>query len=129
MSDVVNTPLNQALAIQQKCAKQGFDWPDATPVFDKVIEELNEVKAELATEMVNQLAVEDEVGDLFFAAVNLARHLNVDPDTALTKATAKFNKRFSLLESFAAQEGVAVNQLSLDELELLWLKAKQCLRT
>ncbi len=116
--------LQRALDIQLKCAEFGFDWPDAAPVFDKIVEEIDEVKAELNTSEPQQHKIEDEVGDLFFAVVNLSRHLNVNPDVALARATDKFSKRFTLVQELAAAECVELYKLSAEELEILWQKAK-----
>lgn len=116
--------LQKALDIQLKCAEYGFDWPDAAPVFDKIAEEIDEVKAEVNTTEPQQHKIEDEVGDLFFAVVNLSRHLNVNPDLALARATDKFSKRFALVQELAAAECVELHKLSAEELEILWKKAK-----
>lgn len=128
MSDEGRGALKQALLTQVQCAKLGFDWPDVAPVFDKVVEELDEIKAEVNAPQARQSAIEDEVGDLFFAAVNLARHLNVEPERALKNANDKFCQRFSLVEQFAKQDGVELAQASAIELELYWVKAKKVLQ-
>lgn len=113
-----------AQKLQKQCAKVGFDWHDAFPVIDKVIEEINEVRDELIQERINQQAVEEEIGDLLFAVVNLARHCDVDADTALRNASHKFSKRFRLVEQLAAQQATPLTRMTLDEMEVLWQTAK-----
>jgi ATP diphosphatase len=119
--------LQKALNTQLECAKLGFDWPDVAPVFDKVLEEIEEVKAEVYAQPRQQDKIEDEIGDLFFAVVNLSRHLGVNPDEALKKANEKFSKRFSLVQQFAANDGLELIRLHTDALELLWDRAKRTL--
>lgn len=109
--------LLRAEKLQKRAARTGFDWPETVRVIDKIVEELDEVR-----EAVTQDEREEEVGDLLFAVVNLARHLKVDPETALRKGNAKFDRRFRSME---AQAGDAFAALSLDEKEGLWQKAKQ----
>lgn len=113
-----------AQKLQKQCAKVGFDWPDVMPVIDKVLEEVQEVKDELANAPVNQSAVEEEIGDLLFAVVNLARHCEVDADTALRNASHKFSRRFKLVERMAAQQSTSLENLSLEAMESLWQQAK-----
>ncbi len=110
--------LMRADKLQKRAARTGFDWPDAEGPRDKIVEELVEI-ADAATDD----AREDEVGDLLFAAVNLARHLKVDPEVALRRANAKFEKRFRAIE---AADGFAA--LSLEEKEALWTAAKEAQR-
>jgi ATP diphosphatase len=119
--------LQKALNTQLECAKLGFDWPDVAPVFDKILEEIEEVKAEVYAQPRQQDKIEDEIGDLFFAVVNLSRHLGVNPDEALKKANEKFSKRFSLVQQFAANDGLELISLHTDALELLWDRAKRTL--
>ena len=88
------TPLLRAQKIQKKCSKVGFDWTELLPVVDKIHEEINEVLAEVNVSEPDQQAVEEEIGDLLFAVVNLARHTCVNAETALIKANRKFEKRF-----------------------------------
>ena len=119
--------LQKALHIQLECANLGFDWPEVGPVFDKVLEEIEEVRAEVYTQQQQQDKIEDEIGDLFFAVVNLSRHLDVNPDLALKKANEKFCKRFLLVQKFAANEDLELTSLRFDALERLWQKAKKTL--
>ena len=113
--------LLRADKIQKRAARIGFDWPDARPVFDKLKEEI----AELETEFQNPAerhALEDEMGDILFAAANLARKLDIDPEAALRHATAKFERRFRRVETLAAEHAVGSD---LDSLEELWQQVKR----
>lgn len=117
--------LTLAKKYQKSAARQGFDWPDWRGVLDKVREEVTEIEAELEVEAKNQQAIEEEIGDALFAMVNLARHCDVDPDSALRKASHKFSARFQNVESQARETGQDMTALSLDELEALWQQAKR----
>jgi len=114
--------LSRALKLQQKAGKVGFDWNDVRSVLAKLNEEIAEVEAEIAEGSSGTLS--DEVGDLLFAAVNLARHLKVDPEAALRSANAKFERRFAHIENRLAEKGRRPEGASLDEMEALWLEAK-----
>lgn len=116
--------LVEAHKLGSKAAKVGFDWPDVSGLFDKVQEEVAEVRAEL-TDTPDQAKVEEEVGDLFFVLTNLSRHLQVDPEQALRKANAKFRRRFGAMEQAA---GAGFANLPLEEKEALWTAAKQAER-
>ncbi|GBL06311.1 nucleoside triphosphate pyrophosphohydrolase [Glaciecola sp. KUL10] len=118
-------PLIKATKLQKKCAKVGFDWDDIPPVIDKVREEIIEIEEELAKPVKQADLIEEEVGDLFFACVNLARHLNVDAERALSKANTKFETRFRHVEDAVKFEGKEIKQCSLDELERHWVRAKK----
>jgi len=115
--------LTRALKLQQKAGKVGFDWNDPRAVLAKLREEIDEVEAELDADDAQRVA--DEVGDLLFAVANLARHLEVDPETALRAANAKFERRFRGMESLAAVRGVAFESLDLDAQERLWQEMKR----
>ncbi len=118
-------PILKAEKIQKRCAKVGFDWPNASPVFDKVREEIIEIEEELLEkENINQQAVEEEVGDLLFAVVNLARHLNVNAETALIKANNKFESRFRQVEGLIQKDKADIKKLTLEDLEQYWITAK-----
>jgi len=111
--------LARAEKIQKRAARVGFDWDDMADVKAKLLEELQEI------ETADSLpAIEDEVGDLLFAAVNLARHYRVEPETALRRATAKFERRFRAMEGEAGESFAA---LSLQEKEVLWQQVKRTL--
>ena len=103
----------------------GFDWPDADGLFDKLHEEIGELKAELTPSSGSQSspAIEAELGDLLFTAINLARHLKVDPESALRATNAKFRRRFAAMES-AAGGSDALAASTPSELDLLWNQAK-----
>jgi MazG family protein len=112
--------LLRAAKISRRAARIGFDWPDARSVLTKVAEEIAEIETELAG-ATTPAALEEEIGDLLFAAANLARKLNVEPETALRRATAKFERRFRVLEALAKQHGI---NCDLDALETLWRQIK-----
>ncbi|MDR1977379.1 MAG: nucleoside triphosphate pyrophosphohydrolase [Synergistaceae bacterium] len=118
-------PLLKAHRMQGKAAHVGFDWPkgDSKPLFEKLDEEITELKEAIAANAVD--AMEDELGDVLFMTVNLARHLNVNPDAALSGACAKFAGRFRKVERDAADRGLQLERCSLEELDELWNKAKK----
>jgi len=113
--------LAEATKLGSKAAKAGFDWPDVSGLFDKLNEEIGELKAEL-NEKPDAAAVASEVGDLLFTAVNLARHLHVDPEFALRETNAKFRRRFATME---AASSTPLENLAPESLEKLWDKAKE----
>jgi len=110
----------EASKLGSRAAKVGFDWPDATGLFDKLDEEIAELKAELNAPE----AAFEELGDLLFTAVNLSRHLKLDPEFALRAANAKFRKRFAAMEQIAGGSDELATRTPA-ELEALWQKAKQ----
>jgi XTP/dITP diphosphohydrolase/ATP diphosphatase len=107
-----------------KAAKVGFDWPDARGLFDKLDEEIAELKAELSPASSGSQAAFEEFGDLLLTAVNLARHLKIEPELALRAANAKFRRRFSAMER-AAGGADALERLDSGQLEELWAQAKE----
>lgn len=115
--------LSRASKLQKRAAQVGFDWPAALPVVDKVREELDEVLEAMADGDAAEVA--DEIGDLLFSVVNLARHLKVDPETALRSANGKFDRRFRFIEAVLHQQGRALEACSLEELDALWGEAKR----
>ncbi len=115
-------PLRRAAAVQKRAAGVGFDWPDRTGVVDKLREEIDELSAELRRG--SRARVKDEVGDILFTAVNLARYLGVDPESVLEGATEKFVGRFDEVERRAKEDGKKLSSMSLDEMERLWQKSK-----
>ena len=119
--------LMRADKLQRRAARVGFDWPEARQVLDKIDEEIGELRAELDSGAKLD-AVEDEVGDLLFALANLARHLKVDPEAALRRCNAKFERRFRAIEASLAAEGRRPENASLEEMEALWQRAKQAER-
>jgi ATP diphosphatase len=114
--------LSRAMKLQEKAGKVGFDWNDVRAVLEKIREEIVEVEAEIAEGSAQALS--GEVGDLLFAAVNLARHLKIDPEAALRSANAKFERRFAHIENRLAEAGQTPESVSLDEMERLWVEAK-----
>jgi len=121
--------LNRAYKIQKRCASVGFDWKTLAPVIAKIEEEIEEVLAEVVREDLSaqqkQLRIEDELGDLLFANVNLVRHLNCSPEQVLRQANSKFEKRFRLVELHVLQQGKQLSDYSLEELEVIWGKVKK----
>ncbi len=115
--------LLRAEKLQKRAARTGFDWTETPPIFDKLDEEVAEVKAAIASGDPD--AIEDEVGDLLFVAANLARRLFIDPEQALRKANAKFERRFRAMEGMAAEEKVDIASLTLEEQEAYWQRVKR----
>jgi nucleoside triphosphate diphosphatase len=112
--------------IQDRAAQHGFDWPDIAPVFEKVLEELEEVKE--AWESGDQAHIQEEVGDLLLVTVNLARHLKVNPELALKQSTRKFTQRFNYIEQQVAASARQLTDCELAELDAFWHQAKQALK-
>lgn len=108
--------LLRAQKIQKRASRVGFDWPDKAPVKAKLLEELDEVEQAESPEHIHE-----EIGDLIFSAVNLARHYNVDAEQALTDATRKFSLRFNKVEETVPRD---MKDMSIDELEEVWQRAK-----
>ena len=120
----LNLPaLSRALKIQKRASHVGFDWSSLAPVLDKVSEELQEVRDAIAS--AEPAAISEELGDLLFATVNVARHLKVDPETALRAANIKFSQRLQYVEQQAHQQGMAISDCSEAQLDALWSLAKQ----
>jgi XTP/dITP diphosphohydrolase/ATP diphosphatase len=114
----------EASKLGSRAAKVGFDWPDTEGLFDKLHEEISELKAELdSAPTQSQAAIEAELGDLLFTAINLARHLKVDPESAVRASNAKFRRRFATMETAAGGAG-ALAASTPSELDLLWNQAK-----
>ena len=119
--------LLRAEKLQRRAARVGFDWPDEGPVFDKVLEEVAELREAAGSRESPDAAgssVSEEVGDLLFACVNLARHLGVEPEAALRAANAKFTARFRHVEAALAESGHDAATVGLAELDRLWEEAK-----
>jgi nucleoside triphosphate diphosphatase len=116
-------PLLMAYRLQERAAGVGFDWPDAAGPLEKVKEEIAELERETGSGDKERL--EDEVGDLLFAAVNLARKLAVDPRAALERANGKFTRRFETVERLAAERGLEMGRASLEQLDRLWDEVKR----
>ncbi|UVW34603.1 nucleoside triphosphate pyrophosphohydrolase [SAR92 clade bacterium H455] len=114
--------LSRAQKLQKRAASKGFDWQHLNQVVEVVRDELEELEAEIAIN--DTAAIEDELGDLLFSCVNLARHLDVDPERALCRANGKFQRRFQAMEELAQQAGSDFSQLSTDKMEELWVEVK-----
>ncbi|MDH3456367.1 MAG: nucleoside triphosphate pyrophosphohydrolase [Gemmatimonadota bacterium] len=117
-------PLLRAFRLQERAAGVGFDWPDAAGPLEKVHEEVEELSEEIADATSSAAVVEDEIGDLFFAVVNLARKLGHDPRTTLEQANAKFERRFRRIEQLAKERGLDMSQATLEDLDRLWEEVK-----
>jgi len=115
--------LSRAAKLQKRAGQVGFDWPCALPVVDNVREELDEVLEAMADN--DPVAIADEVGDLLFAAVNLARHLKVDPESALRGANAKFERRFRFIEQALRDTHQSIEDCTLETMDALWGEAKR----
>jgi ATP diphosphatase len=117
--------LLRAVKLQNRAARVGFDWPDLTPVLDKVAEEAREVVE--ARETLGPDALEEEFGDLLFVLANVARHLGIDPEAALRGANAKFVRRFEGIEARLAEAGKKPHESDLEEMDALWdaIKAEE----
>jgi tetrapyrrole methylase family protein/MazG family protein/ATP diphosphatase len=115
--------LIEANKLTSKAAKVGFDWENAEQIFDKLNEEVDELKAEISANENGK--IEEEIGDLLFVIVNLARKLDVEPETALKKTNRKFRQRFSFIESELKKRAKSVEESNLEEMDALWNEAKK----
>jgi ATP diphosphatase len=115
--------LKRAQKLGQRAGRVGFDWPDRAGVRDKIHEEIDELEEAVGTRDAGR--IEEEFGDLLFAVVNLARHLEVDPEKVLTCANFKFERRFRDMEAAIAAEGESIGKLSLETLDKHWREAKR----
>jgi tetrapyrrole methylase family protein/MazG family protein len=113
----------EGFQLTRKASRIGFDWEEVGGVFEKLLEETEELKG--ASKEQDQLKVEEELGDLLFAAVNLSRYLKIDPEIALKKANAKFSRRFRAMERLARKSGREFRDLPREEMEALWDATKQ----
>jgi ATP diphosphatase len=116
--------MKRAEKLQKRAARVGFDWTDAKDVLGKIHEELGEVTEEFQKPNINSSRLTDEIGDLLFACVNLARKADIDPGTALRGTNLKFERRFRRVEALLAAKGKPPDQASLKEMESLWVQAK-----
>jgi ATP diphosphatase len=114
--------LTRALELQKEASTVGFDWNDPRAVLKKIREETDEIEA--ALDAGDEAHVVDEIGDLMFVAVNLARHMKADPESALRKTNAKFTQRFAYIERALQRRGKTLEQSSLEEMDTLWNEAK-----
>ena len=114
--------LVEALKLQERAAKVGFDWSEPAPILDKIEEEVGELREALHSG--NRHAVADELGDLIFALVNIGRHVGADPEMALRGTNTKFRNRFSHIEDTLAANGESLEEATLERMEELWQAAK-----
>ena len=115
--------LVKAFRIQEKAAGVGFEWDNAEDVLDKVKEEITELKQEVEDQNLDKM--EDEFGDVLFSLINYARYHKINPELALERTNKKFIKRFKYIEESAKKEGKVINELTLDQMEVFWNKAKK----
>ena len=115
--------LTRAVKLTKRAARVGFDWPDAGQVLDKLDEEIQELRAELSDADPERL--KDEVGDLLFVLANLARKLDLDPETCLRHANEKFSRRFNAMERVFETQGTGLAELSLERMEAAWQDVKK----
>lgn len=118
--------LNRSWSIQSTASTLGFDWPDITGVFGKVLEEVGEVQA--AWDEGDHEHAKRELGDVLFAVVNLARFLNADPGDELRRANERFSLRFGLLKEQLKRNGIRIEDCTLKELDAVWEQVKKALR-
>lgn len=125
LDDVARTlpAIVRSQKLQKRAARVGFDWPDHEPVLEKLYEEVDELRSAVGNE--DRENIEEELGDILFVAVNLARKLDTSAEGALKAANAKFEKRFKLMEREAERKGVDFSSLSLDQQEALWVEVKK----
>ncbi len=116
--------VSRALKLQNRAARVGFDWASALPILDKIIEEVEEVRHEIESGAARS-RLEDEIGDLLFACINLARKLDIDPEGALRRGNRKFERRFRAVEKALDADGRTPQDSSLDEMDALWDAAKR----
>lgn len=115
--------LTEALKLQERAAKVGFDWSEAAPIVDKIEEEIGELREALAEGRPDK--VKDELGDLIFALVNIGRHVDAEPEQALRGTNTKFRRRFSFIEENLKVSGETLEEASLERMEELWQAAKR----
>lgn len=115
--------LLKAFRIQEKASKVGFDWKDEKPVYDKIIEEINELRDNVNTGKPIK-EIEDEFGDVLFSIVNYSRFLKINPEDALRKTIRKFRERFQKIEKYAEDNNKVLEEMTLEEMDLIWNKAK-----
>jgi len=118
--------IHEAHQISSRAARVGFDWPDVDGIFEKLQEEVRELKEVISSggDETRRERLEDEIGDILFVIVNIARYLKIDSESALKRANRKFKVRFRYMENELARQGKNLEQTSLQEMEALWQKAK-----
>jgi len=115
--------LHRALRMQEKAVSLGFDWEETSQLFEKLEEEINEVREAVASG--DREEITEEIGDLLFMAVNLSRFLDIHPEDALERSLRKFGKRFRTMEEMAAKGERSLEEMNLDEMEKYWERAKK----
>ena len=121
----VNLPaLIQAVKLQKKAARVGFDWPKVENVLEKLREETDELLAEIRQDDADQQAIFEELGDLLFVYANFARHLKIDPEAALRSANMKFRRRFRRIEEILHAQSSSTDEATLEDMDALWTRAK-----
>jgi len=115
--------LFRAYRVQEKAAKVGFDWKDVKPVYDKILEEINELKHNIVHH-ISQDKIEDEFGDVLFSIVNYARFLKINPEDALRKTIEKFMYRFQKIEEYAKTNDLELDHMTFEEMDEVWVKVK-----
>ena len=123
------SPMLRALKLQKRAARVGFDWPEFAQLRDKLHEETAELEAELSANTADRQKISDEVGDILFVAVNIARKAGVDPETALLGCNQKFEQRFRYIEQNIEKYNKSIEDLSLEEMESLWQEAKSATKS
>ena len=116
--------LTRAMKLQQRAAKVGFDWPTIYPAFEKMYEEIEELKLEIEADNPDRNRIQAEVGDILFVATNIARITGYEPETSLILTNRKFEKRFRQMELQSKEDNENLDDLSIDELESYWVMAK-----
>jgi MazG family protein len=118
--------IHEAHQISSRAARVGFDWPDIEGIFEKLQEEVHELKEVIAAngDGARRERLEDEIGDMLFVIVNIARYLKIDSESALKRANRKFKTRFRFMEAELSRQGKSLEETPLEEMEALWQKAK-----
>ncbi len=115
--------LFRAFRVQEKAAKVGFDWKDVKPVYDKILEEISELKENIE-QSTSQEKIEDEFGDVLFSIVNYARFIKINPEDALRKTIEKFIFRFQKIEDYARENNLILDEMTLEEMDEVWVRVK-----
>ena len=123
------SPMLRALKLQKRAARVGFEWPEFAQLRDKLHEETAELEAELSANTADRQKISDEVGDILFVAVNIARKTGVDPETALLGCNQKFEQRFRYIEQNIEKYNKSIEDSSLEEMESLWQEAKSATKS
>ena len=116
--------ITRAMKLQQRASEIGFDWTNIYQVFDKMYEEIEELKAEIEVEYPDKSRVQDEIGDILFVATNIARIAGCEPETSLILSNRKFEKRFKEMENYTRDNNQSIEDLTPEELNSYWLMAK-----